>query len=92
MRTGKGVFTVTRTEVHQEVVWVRDDEGAEHRIAYDDLPPGPYHQCGDCNCGEKEKKNGGDDARGGNGSGNGGPHDGGEPPPEGWDVTPPDAQ
>jgi hypothetical protein len=21
-----------------------------------ELPPGPYHECGDCNCGEKEKR------------------------------------
>lgn len=54
--TGKGVVTVLRTETLQEVVWVRDDEGGEHRIAYADLPPGPYHKCGDCSCGEKKKK------------------------------------
>lgn len=60
LKTGQGICTVLRTEVHQEAVWVRDDEGGEHRIAYDDLPPGPYHQCGDCNCGKKPK--GGDDA------------------------------
>jgi cell fate regulator YaaT (PSP1 superfamily) len=55
LRTGQGVCVVTRTEVYQEAVWVRDDEGAEHRIAYADLPPGPYHRCGDCNCGKKSK-------------------------------------
>jgi hypothetical protein len=49
---------------------VRDDEGAEHRIAYDELPPGPYHKCGDCHCG---KKNGG-----ANGDENGGASD--DPP------------
>jgi cell fate regulator YaaT (PSP1 superfamily) len=54
MTTGKGVVTVTRTETFQEAVWVRDDEGGEHRIAYDDLPPGPYHKCGDCGCGRKK--------------------------------------
>ena len=55
IRTGKGVVHVTRTETYQEAVWVRDDEGGEHRIAYADLPPGPYHKCGDCNCGAKKK-------------------------------------
>lgn len=75
LRTGKGVCRVTRTETYQEAVWVRDNEGGEHRIAYADLPPGPYHKCGDCNCGEKPKAKADD-----------------EPPAEGWDVTPPDAQ
>ena len=55
-RTGGGLVTVTRTELYQEVVWVRDDEGAEHRIAYADLPPGPYHECGDCHCGKKKRQ------------------------------------
>lgn len=55
LQTGKGVCTVIRTETYQQAVWVRDDEGGEHRIAYDDLPPGPYHKCGDCNCGSKPK-------------------------------------
>ena len=55
LKTGKGVLTVTRTEVYQEAVWLRDDEGGEHRVAYAELPPGPYHECGDCNCGEKKK-------------------------------------
>jgi len=55
IRTGQGVCTVTRTELYQEAVWVRDSDGAEHRIAYADLPPGPYHKCGDCNCGKKGK-------------------------------------
>ena len=64
LRTGQGVMTVTRTEAYQEAVWVRDDEGGEHRIAYDDLPPGPYHKCGDCNCGKKKRPDGeaGDEA------------------------------
>jgi cell fate regulator YaaT (PSP1 superfamily) len=57
IRTGKGEVVVTRTETYQEAVWVRDDEGQEHRVAYDDLPPGPYHKCGDCSCGKR--KNGG---------------------------------
>ena len=57
-KTGKGLVTVTRQEVYQEAVWVRDDEGGEHRIAYADMPPGPYHQCGDCSCGAKDKPNG----------------------------------
>src|SRR6266581_4757387 len=51
IHTGKGIVRVTRTETYQEAVWVRDDEGGEHRIAYADLPPGPYHKCGDCSCG-----------------------------------------
>jgi cell fate regulator YaaT (PSP1 superfamily) len=56
LSTGQGKMTVTRTETYQEAVWVRDDEGGEHRIAYADLPPGPYHQCGDCNCGKKKPR------------------------------------
>jgi len=75
LKTGQGVCTVIRTETYQEAVWIRDSDGAEHRIAYADLPPGPYHQCGDCNCGKKPKAASED-----------------TPPPEGWDVTPPDAQ
>ncbi len=58
LTTGKGVCTVVRTETFQEAVWVRDDEGGEHRIAYADLPPGPYHKCGDCGCGAKKKGGG----------------------------------
>ncbi|HXJ68885.1 MAG TPA: regulatory iron-sulfur-containing complex subunit RicT [Verrucomicrobiae bacterium] len=61
--TGKGPVTVTRTDPYREAVWVRDDEGAEHRIAYDELPPGPYHKCGDCSCGKRapgEPGSGGD--------------------------------
>ena len=65
-------MTVTRTETYQEAVWVRDDEGGEHRIAYADLPPGPYHKCGDCQCGEKDKKNGGGGPPEAGGPGNGG--------------------
>ena len=56
LRTGQGVCVVTRTEIYREAVWIRDNEGGEHRIAYADLPPGPYHKCGDCNCGKKTKK------------------------------------
>lgn len=55
LKTGQGTMTVTRTDLNAEAVWVRDDEGGEHRIAMDDLPPGPYHECGDCNCGKKKK-------------------------------------
>lgn len=54
LRTGQGVMTVTRQEVYQESVWIRDDEGGEHRIKMTELPPGPYHKCGDCNCGKKK--------------------------------------
>lgn len=54
LKTGKGICTVLRTDASQGAVWVRDDEGGEHRIAYEDLPPGPYHKCGDCNCGAKK--------------------------------------
>jgi cell fate regulator YaaT (PSP1 superfamily) len=62
LKTGKGICTVLRTDASQGAVWVRDDEGGEHRIAYEDLPPGPYHKCGDCNCGSKKKPEGGADA------------------------------
>jgi cell fate regulator YaaT (PSP1 superfamily) len=58
LKTGQGVMLVFRTEPYSETVWLRDDEGGEHRIGMDDLPPGPYHKCGDCNCG---KKKGGED-------------------------------
>jgi cell fate regulator YaaT (PSP1 superfamily) len=58
LRTGQGAMTVLRTEVYQQAVWIRDDEGGEHRIRMTDLPPGPYHKCGDCNCGKKEKSAG----------------------------------
>jgi cell fate regulator YaaT (PSP1 superfamily) len=56
LKTGQGLMRVTRTDFYQEAVWVRDNEGGEHRIAYADLPPGPYHECGDCSCGKKPKK------------------------------------
>jgi cell fate regulator YaaT (PSP1 superfamily) len=82
MRTGQGIVTVIRTETYQEAVWIRDDEGGEHRIAYADLPPGPYHKCGDCNCGKRSKegpKNGG--------SGGAPPED--ETPPDAWADPPP---
>jgi len=68
-KTGQGPMTVVRTAFFEEAVWVRDDDGAEHRIAYADMPPGPYRQCGDCGCGKKGK--------GGNGNGGGKDHDGG---------------
>jgi cell fate regulator YaaT (PSP1 superfamily) len=75
LRTGQGVMTVFRTEVYREAVWIRDDEGGEHRVAYADLPPGPYHKCGDCNCGKRSRPAGErpeDDAEaGGNGHGEG---------------------
>jgi cell fate regulator YaaT (PSP1 superfamily) len=58
LKTGQGVCTVIRTETYQEAVWIRDDEGGVHRVAYADLPPGPYHKCGDCNCGKKGKSKG----------------------------------
>jgi cell fate regulator YaaT (PSP1 superfamily) len=73
LKTGQGQMTVTRTEIYQEAVWVRDDEGGEHRIAYADLPPGPYHKCGDCNCGKKKRTGDSD------GSGDA-PHDEAPPP------------
>jgi cell fate regulator YaaT (PSP1 superfamily) len=79
LKTGKGVLVVTRTEVYHEAVWLRDDEGGEHRVAYADLPPGPYHACGDCHCGSKGKKDEGQDGNG----------NGGDPPPDAW-ADPPD--
>jgi len=54
--TGKGPVVVTRTDSYREAVWVRDEDGAEHRIAYEEMPPGPYHKCGDCGCGKKKPK------------------------------------
>lgn len=62
LKTGQGVMTVLRQEIYAEAVWIRDDEGGEHRIRMTDLPPGPYHQCGDCECGRKPR---GGDAPGG---------------------------
>jgi cell fate regulator YaaT (PSP1 superfamily) len=62
--TGKGTVVVTRTDAYREAIWVRDDEGAEHKLTYADLPPGPYHKCGDCACGKKKPagENGGNGA------------------------------
>jgi cell fate regulator YaaT (PSP1 superfamily) len=80
LRTGKGVLTVTRTEIYRQAVWLRDDEGGEHRVAYADLPPGPYHTCGDCNCGAKKT----------NGRGDAPPDPPGETPPDAW-ADPPEA-
>ena len=59
LKTGKGVVTVIAQHVFQQAVVIRDDEGGEHRIAMTDLPPGPYHACGDCHCGEKDKNGNG---------------------------------
>jgi cell fate regulator YaaT (PSP1 superfamily) len=81
LKTGQGPVTVTRTEAYAQAVWVRDGDGAEHRIAYEDMPPGPYHQCGDCGCGKKKPKGGGrgeagaGDDPGGGGDGPGPPAD-----------------
>ena len=77
LRTGQGVCTVFRTEVHREAVWIRDDEGGEHRISMDDLPPGPYHKCGDCNCGKKGKSANGET-----------PPEPGDEPPAAWADPP----
>ena len=75
LRTGKGVCRVTRTEVYQEAVWIRDSDGQEHRLTYDMLPPPPYHRCGDCNCGQKPRAtNGAEEAA--------------EPAPEAWADPP----
>jgi len=62
LKTGQGLVTVFRTETYSEAVWIRDSEGAEHRIALSDLPPGPYHQCGDCHCGKRKPNGSGPDA------------------------------
>ena len=78
LKTGQGLCVVTRTDLQREAVWIKDSEGAEHRILLTELPPGPYHQCGDCNCGKKSKKNG--DA--------GAAID--EPPPDAWADPPAD--
>ena len=77
LRTGQGVMTVTRQDVYQEAVWIRDDEGGEHRIKMTELPPGPYHKCGDCNCGKKKPKTNG-----------GGPENPDEGPPAAWADPP----
>jgi len=58
LKTGQGLVTVFRTEPYAEAVWIRDSDGAEHRIAMTELPPGPYHQCGDCHCGKRKSKGG----------------------------------
>jgi cell fate regulator YaaT (PSP1 superfamily) len=58
LETGRGTCVVTRTELHREAVWVRDSDGQEHRITWDMLPPGPWHKCGDCGCGDKKKERG----------------------------------
>jgi cell fate regulator YaaT (PSP1 superfamily) len=42
LRTGRGPCLVIRTELHRQVVWLRDAEGHEHRVALDELPPGPW--------------------------------------------------
>ena len=76
LRTGQGVMTVTRQEIYQESVWIRDDEGGEHRIKMTELPPGPYHKCGDCNCGKKKPRT------------NGGPENPDEGPPAAWADPP----
>ena len=80
--TGKGAVVVTRSDSYRETVWVRDDEGAEHKIAYDDLPPGPYHKCGDCSCGKRAPGEAG--SGGGGAAANG--HD--TPPANGDDLPP----
>lgn len=56
--TGQGVLRVTRAEFHQEVVWLRDEEGIEHRVPCAELPPGPYHRYGDGDCAARGRKNG----------------------------------
>jgi cell fate regulator YaaT (PSP1 superfamily) len=58
LKTGQGPMKVIRTEVYHEAVWLRDEDGGEHRVAMTDLPPGPYHKCGDCNCGKRTKNSG----------------------------------
>jgi cell fate regulator YaaT (PSP1 superfamily) len=42
LQTGKGLYTVFRTELHQQAVWVRDVDGQEHRISREMLPPEPW--------------------------------------------------
>jgi cell fate regulator YaaT (PSP1 superfamily) len=80
LRTGQGICTVLRTEVYHEAVWIRDSDGQEHRITMDMLPPPPYHQCGDCNCGKKKPAGAGPAVAEG------------EAPPDAWaDPPAPDA-
>jgi cell fate regulator YaaT (PSP1 superfamily) len=76
LKTGQGVCTVLRTEIYQEAVWIRDSDGEEHRITMDMLPPPPYHQCGDCNCGKKKP------------GGAASPEAGDEGPPTAWADPP----
>jgi cell fate regulator YaaT (PSP1 superfamily) len=76
LKTGQGVCKVLRTETYQEAVWIRDSDGQEHRITMDMLPPPPYHQCGDCNCGKKKPRDGGSAATDG------------ETPPDAWADPP----
>lgn len=47
IRTGKGPVSVTRVELHQEAVWVRDAEGQEHRIGLDEIAPGSWRRRGE---------------------------------------------
>src|ERR1041384_8636945 len=54
--TGKGPVVVTRTDAYQEAVWVRDEDGAEHRIASDEMPPGPDHNGGGWGRGETKRR------------------------------------
>jgi cell fate regulator YaaT (PSP1 superfamily) len=74
-KTGQGPMVVVRTDLYTETLWVRDEDGAEHRIAYEEMPPGPYRQCGDCGCGKKNGKRG-NEADGGEPEA--------EPPPDAW--------
>jgi len=49
------VLTVTRTEIYQEAVCSGMTRAAS--TAWRTRPSaGPYHTCGDCNCGAKKKK------------------------------------
>ena len=78
LKTGQGICKVLRTEIYQEAVWIRDSDGQEHRLTMDMLPPPPYHQCGDCNCGKKKP------------AGDAPPAGGPESPPDAW-ADPPGA-
>ncbi len=53
LQTGKGTLVVTRTELHRQAVWVRDNEGQEHRITWDMLPPGPWHRAPNAGAGSR---------------------------------------
>jgi Uncharacterized homolog of PSP1 len=46
LNTGRGSCLVVRTELHQQAVWLRDGDGQEHRVALDELPPGPWPRGG----------------------------------------------